>query len=114
MIEEDIEQYEEEDYEDPTCSTSSRLCRDYFDDLLPPYYYESIWKKYTSVGGQVFNGKNSKKSSQYFMEYCALKEGIREVLYFQYFYSLEIQNLFIYPHYGENIKNIAHMVDEVC
>ena len=74
MIEEDIEQYEEEDYEQPTCITLGRLCRDDIDDVLPPYYDESIWKKYTSVGGQMFNGKNSKESFQYFMEYCSLKE----------------------------------------
>ena len=63
---------------------------------------------------KLFNGKNSHKYSEYFMEYCALKEDIREVLYFQYFYSLEIQKPFRDPHRGENIKNIAHMVDEMC
>ena len=63
MIEEGIEQYEEEDYEETTCSTSHILFRNYVDYFLPPYYYECIWNKYTSVDGQVFNGKNSKKSS---------------------------------------------------
>ena len=114
MIEEDIEQYEEEYYEEPTCSTSVILCRDYFYDFFPPYYDESIWHKSTSGGGQVLNGKNSKKSSQYFMEYCDLKEEIREVLSFQYLCTLEIHKLFRDPYCGENIKNIAHMVDELC
>ena len=68
MLEQDIEKYEEEDYEDTTCSTSYILCRDYFDDFFPPSYDESIWQESTSVSGQVFNGKNSKKYSQYFME----------------------------------------------
>ena len=62
----------------------------------------------------MFNGKNSKKSSQYFMEYCALKEEIREILSFLYFCTLEIQKLFGDPYYGENMRNISHMVDEVC
>ena len=82
MIEEDIEQYEEEDYEDTKWSTSYILCRDDVDDFFPVSYDESVWKKSTSNGGQVFNGKNSKKYSQYFMEYCSLKEEIREVLSF--------------------------------
>ena len=82
IIEEDIEQHEEEDYEDTTCNTSYMLCRYDFDDFLPPYYEESIWRESTSVGGQVFNGKKSKTSSQYFMEYCSLKEEIREILSF--------------------------------
>ena len=82
IIEEDIEQYDEEDCEEETCTKSYILCRDYFYDFLPPYYDESIWQESTSVGGQVFNGKNSKTSSQYFMEYCSLKEEIREVLSF--------------------------------
>ena len=63
MIEEDNEQYEEEYYEDARCSTSGRLCRDDVDGLLTPSYDESIWQESTSVGGQVFNGKNSKKYS---------------------------------------------------
>ena len=63
MIEEDIEQHEEEYYEDTTWSTSYILCMDDVDDLFPPSYDESIWKESTSVGGQVFNGKNSKKYS---------------------------------------------------
>ena len=90
MIEEEIEQYEEYYYEETTYSTSYILCRDDVDDFLPPPYDESIWKKSTSVGGQVFNGKKSEKSSQYFMEYYALKEEIREVLSFRYFCTLEI------------------------
>ena len=48
------------------------------------------------------------------MEYFALKEDTREVLYFQEYYTLEIHNLHIYPYYGTNMKIIAHMVDEVC
>ena len=98
----------------PHCSTSYILCRDDVDDLFPPYYDESILKESASVGCQVFNGKNSKKYSQYFMEYYSLKEEIREVLSFLYFCTPEIHKLSINPHYGENIKNIAHMVDEVC
>ena len=82
IIEEDIEQYDEEDCEENTCSTSYILCRDDFYVLFPPYYDESIWQESISVDGQVFNGKNSKKYSQYFMEYRALKEEIREVLSF--------------------------------
>ena len=88
MIEEDIEQCEEYDYEENTCSTSYILCRDDVDYFLPPYYHEPIWNESTSVSGQVFNGKNSKKYSQYFMEYCALKEEIREVLSFRYLCTL--------------------------
>ena len=106
--EEDMEQYEKEDYEKPTCSTLIILCMDDFDDFLHPYYDESIWKKSTSVDGQVFNGNNSKKYSQYFMEYCALKEGIREVLYFQYLCTLEIQKIFIDPYCGEDMS-ILHI-----
>ena len=63
MIEENNEKYEQEDYEETTCSTSYILCRDDFYDFFPPYYDESIWQKSTSVGGQVFNGKNSKRYS---------------------------------------------------
>ena len=114
MIEKDIEQYEEEDYEEPTCSTSGILCRGDFDYFLPPYYDESIWQESTSVSGQVFNGKNSKKSSRYFMEYCDLKEEIRGVLPFQDFCTIEIENLFRDPYFGEKMRNISHMVDEVC
>ena len=62
----------------------------------------------------MFNGKNSKKSSQYFMEYCSLKEEIRGVLSFRYFCTLEIHNLLRYSYYGEKMINIAHPVDEVC
>ena len=90
MIKEYIEKYEEEYYEDPTSITLGILGRDDFDYLFPPYCDESIWHKSTSGSGQVFNGKNSKKYSQYFMEYYALKEEIREVLYFQEYCTLEI------------------------
>ena len=48
------------------------------------------------------------------MEYCALKEEIREILSFLYFCTLEIQKLFGDPYYGENMRNISHLVDEVC
>ena len=82
MIKEDLEQYEEEDYEYPSCSTSGRFIRDDVDDFFVPSFYEVIWKKYTSVLGQMFGGNNSKESFQYLMEYCALKEDIREVLSF--------------------------------
>ena len=68
MIGEDLEQYEQEDYEQTSCSTSSRFSRDDVDDFLLPSYDESILQKSTSVGGQMFNGKNSKESFQYFME----------------------------------------------
>ena len=68
MIEEDIEQYDEEYCEETTYSASYILFRDDFYDFLPPYYDKFICQKSTSVGGQVFNGKNSKKSSQYLME----------------------------------------------
>ena len=44
MIEEEIEQYEEEDYEDTTWSTSYISCRDNVDDFLLPTYDESTWK----------------------------------------------------------------------
>ena len=74
MIEEDIEQYEEEDFEEPRCNTLGILCRNDVDDLFPPSFDESIWQESTSVGGQVFNGKKSKKFSHYFMENCSLKE----------------------------------------
>ena len=82
VIEEDLEQYEEEDYEYPSCSTPGRFSRDDVDDFCLPTYDEFIWQKSTSVVGQMFGGKNSKESFQYFMEYYALKEEIREVLYF--------------------------------
>ena len=48
------------------------------------------------------------------MEYYSLKEEIREVLNFQNFCTLEIQNPFRDLQCGENIKTITHMVDEVC
>ena len=63
MIEEEIEQYEEEDYEETRCSTLVKLHRDDVDGFLTPSYDESIWQRPTSVGGQVFNGKNYKKYS---------------------------------------------------
>ena len=47
--------------------------------------------KYTSVGGQMYNGRNSKESFQYFKEYYALKEEIREVLSFQYYCTVYIK-----------------------
>ena len=51
VIEEDLEQYEEEDYEEPSCTTSGRFSWDDFDDFFLSYYDESIWHKSTSVGG---------------------------------------------------------------
>ena len=48
------------------------------------------------------------------MKFYALKEEIREVLSFRYYYTLEIHKLFKYPYCGTNIKRISHMVDEVC
>ena len=80
QYEEYYREYEEEDYEDPSCSISGRFNRDDVADLCLPAYDEVIWKKYTSVVGQMFSGKNSKEFFQYFMEYYALKEEIREVL----------------------------------
>ena len=62
VIEEDLEQYDEEEYEEPSCSTSGRFSRDDVDYLFLPYYDESIWYKYTSFGVEMFNGKNSKES----------------------------------------------------
>ena len=61
-IEEYLRNYEEEDYEDPSCSTSGRFNRDDVDDLCLPFYDEVIWWKYTSGVGQIFGGKNSKVS----------------------------------------------------
>ena len=80
MIYEELEQYEEEEYGEPSYSTSSRFSRDDVDFLLQ-YYNEVICHKYTSVIGQMFSGKNSKESFQYFMEYYDLRKEIREVLY---------------------------------
>ena len=40
VIEEDLEQYEEEDYEETSCSTSGRFSRDDVDDLFLPDYGE--------------------------------------------------------------------------
>ena len=72
--EEYCRQYEEEDYGDTLCITSGRFSRHDVDELLLPAYDEVIWQKYTSVVGQMFGGKNSKESLQYFMECYALKE----------------------------------------
>ena len=88
---------EEEGYEDPSSRSSSRFIRDDVDDLFLPTYDEVIWHKSIGVVGQMFGGKNSKESFQYFMEYYALKEEIREVLYFRDYYYPETQNLFKYP-----------------
>ena len=55
VIEEDLEQYEEEDYEEASYSTSSRFSRDDVDDLLLPYYDELKWKKYTCFFGRMFS-----------------------------------------------------------
>ena len=41
VIKEDLEQYEEEDYEEASYSTSSRFSRNDFDYLLLPYYDEN-------------------------------------------------------------------------
>ena len=84
---------EEEGYEDPSC----RFIRDDVDNLCLLAYDEVIWKKSTSVVVQIFSGNNYKESFQYFMEYYALKEEIREVLYFRDYYYPETQNLFKYP-----------------
>ena len=48
------------------------------------------------------------------MEYCALKEEIREVLSLLYLCTLEIKNLFGDSYYGENMRNISHIFYEVC
>ena len=114
MIEEDLEQYEEEDYEEPSSSTSSRFNRDDVNDFCIPAYDELIWNKSTSVVGQMFDGNNSKESFQYLMEYCALKEDIREVLYFWDYCYLEMKKLFKETYYQENEVRIAHMTDSVC
>ena len=82
MIEEEGEQYEEEDFEEPSCNSSGRFTRDDVDDFCLQEYDEVIWHTYTSVVGQMFGGKKSKESFQSFMEYYSLKEEIREVLYF--------------------------------
>ena len=59
----------------------------------------------------------SKESVVYLAYYCGLSDGIRKVLYFQEYctldiHTLDIQNLFIYPYCRKNMKSIAHMVDE--
>ena len=73
MIGEDLEQYEEDGYEDPSCSTSGRCSSNYVDYLWLLAYDESIWNKSTSVNGQILNERNSKESFQYSIEYYALK-----------------------------------------
>ena len=83
VIKEYLEQYEEEDYEEPSCNTSGRFSRDDAYDLCLPSYDEVIWQKSTSGVGQMFGGNNSKESFHYFMEYYSLKEYIREVFPFQ-------------------------------
>ena len=55
-----------------------------------------------------------KESIVYLANYCGLSDGIRKVLYFQEYCTLDIQNLFIYPYCRKNMKIIAHMVDEEC
>ena len=97
MIEEYLEQYEQEDYEDPSCNTSCKFSRDDAGDFFLPYCDESIWHKSTSVGDQMFNGGNSKESFQYFMEYYALKEEIREVFSLRDYCYLEMKKVFKEP-----------------
>ena len=80
--EEDLEQSEEEGYEEPSCSTSGRGSRNDVDAFRLSAYDQTLWQKSTSIHGQMFNGRNSKEPFQYSMEYYALKEDIREVLYF--------------------------------
>ena len=43
VIGNDLEQYEEEDYEDTSCSASGRFIRDDVDDFFGPTCYEVIW-----------------------------------------------------------------------
>ena len=88
--EEDLEHSEEEGYEEPSCSASGRGSRNDVDAFRLSAYDQTLWQKSTSIHGQMFNGRNSKKPFQYSMEYCALKEEIREVLYFRDFCTLEI------------------------
>ena len=105
---------EEEGYEEPSCSSSSRFIRDDVDELCLPSYDEVIRYKYTSFVGQMFSGKNFKESFQYFMEYYSLKKEIMDFLSFRDYCYLEIHKLFKYPCYQSSIENISHMVDEVC
>ena len=57
--EEDPEKYEEEDYEDPSCSTSGRGSRNDVDSFSLSAYDQTLWQKSTSIHGQMFNGRNS-------------------------------------------------------
>ena len=82
VIEENLDQYEEEYYEEPSSSTSGSFSRDDVNDFCIPAYDELIWKRSTSVVGQMFGGNNSKEPFHYFKEYYALKKEIREVLSF--------------------------------
>ena len=100
---------EEEGCGEPSCSSSSRFIRDDVDDLFLPTYDEVIWHKSIGVVGQMFGGNNFKESFQYFMEYYALKEEIREVLSFRDYYYLEMKKLFKDPYFQENEVRIAHM-----
>ena len=61
----------------------------------------------------MFSGNNSKESFHYFMEYYALKEDIREVLSFQYYYYLELKKLFKDTYFQANELRIAHITDSV-
>ena len=114
MIEENLDQYEEEDYEEPSSSTSGSFSRDDVNDFCIPAYDELIWNKSTSVVGQMFSGDNSKESFQYLMEYYALKEDIREVLSFRDYCYLEMKKLFKETYCQANEVRIAHMTDSVC
>ena len=72
MIKEDLEQYEEADYEDPSCNTSCIFIRYDVDEFFFPTYDEVIGNKSTSIVVQMLCGKKYKESFQYFMEYYAL------------------------------------------
>ena len=61
----------------------------------------------------MFGGKNSKESFQYFMEYYALKEEIREVLSFWDYSFLEMKKLFKDPYFQENEARMSHMINSV-
>ena len=65
---------EEEGYKEPSCSTSGIFSRVDVDDLFVLAYDEVMWNKFRRLVGQMFDGKNSKESFQYFMEYYALKK----------------------------------------
>ena len=68
MVGKKFEEYEEEGYEEPSCSSSSRFIRDDVYELFRLEYDEFIWQKSTSVVGKMLHGKNFKESFQYFME----------------------------------------------